>query len=85
VAVELNSFRCGHDAAIFAVIEGIVEASGTPFFAFRDLDENKPSGSIKIRLETIHHFLTRHRETIRAEAELTQQLDRAWHPDMVEA
>ncbi|MBT8403397.1 MAG: CoA activase [Gemmatimonadetes bacterium] len=85
VAVELNNFRCGHDAAIFAVIEGIVEASGTPFFAFRDLDENKPSGSIKIRIETIHHFLTRHREAIRAEAEVAQQIDRAWHPGMIEA
>ena len=27
-----------------------------------DLDENKPTGSIKIRVETISYFLTRYRE-----------------------
>jgi hypothetical protein len=32
------------------------------FFNFKDLDENKPSGSIKIRVETIHYFLKRYRE-----------------------
>ena len=45
-----------------------MEASGTPFFAFRDLDENKPAGSIRIRIETIHHFLQRYRERVGAEA-----------------
>jgi predicted nucleotide-binding protein (sugar kinase/HSP70/actin superfamily) len=44
------------------VIEEIVESSGTPYFNFKDLDENKPSGSIKIRVETIHYFLKRYRE-----------------------
>ena len=66
IAIELNSFRCGHDATILSVIEGIVEASGTPLFSFRDLDENKPSGSIKIRVETIHHFLKQYREGLQA-------------------
>ncbi len=42
-AIEFSSFKCGHDAPIYNVIEGILEASGTPFFAFKDLDENKPS------------------------------------------
>jgi predicted CoA-substrate-specific enzyme activase len=64
IALEVNSFRCGHDSPIFSVTEGIVEASGTPFFCFKDLDENKPSGSIKIRIETIHYFLKRFREKI---------------------
>ena len=59
---EISSFRCGHDAIIFGAIEGIIESSGTPFFSFRDLDENKPSGSIKIRVETIDYFLKRYRE-----------------------
>ena len=51
--------RNGLDAPIMAVVEGIVEQSGTPYFAFKDLDENKPSGSIKIRVETIDYFLKR--------------------------
>jgi predicted CoA-substrate-specific enzyme activase len=64
IAMGIGSFRCGHDAPIFAVIEAIIESSGTPFFSFRDLDENKPSGSIKIRVETIHYFLKRYREKL---------------------
>jgi hypothetical protein len=46
------------------VIEGIIEQSGTPYFCFKDLDENKPSGSIKIRVETIDYFLRRYREEV---------------------
>lgn len=61
-AIELSSFKCGHDAPIYNVIERILETSGTPFFAFKDLDENKPSGSLRIRVETVDHFLRLHRE-----------------------
>jgi predicted CoA-substrate-specific enzyme activase len=74
IALELNSFRCGHDATIFSLIEAVVESSGTPFFAFRDLDENKPSGSIRIRIETIHHFLERYREVLAGERQVLQAL-----------
>jgi len=64
VALEMSSFKCGHDAPIYGVIEGIIEKSGTPYFCFKDLDENKPSGSIKIRVETIDYFLRRYREDV---------------------
>src|ERR1700744_2201612 len=64
VALEISSFKCGHDAPIYGVIEGIIEQSGTPYFCFKDLDENKPSGSIKIRVETIDYFLRRYRDDI---------------------
>ena len=62
VALELSSFKCGHDAPIYTVVEEIVENSGTPYFCFKDIDENKPTGSIKIRVETIAYFLKRYRE-----------------------
>jgi predicted CoA-substrate-specific enzyme activase len=62
VAVELSNFKCGHDATIFSVIEEIIERSGTPYFAFKDLDENRPAGSIKLRLETIDYALKRYQE-----------------------
>ena len=62
VALELSSFKCGHDAPIYSVVEGIIEKSGTPYFSFKDIDENKPSGSIRIRVETIHYFLKRYIE-----------------------
>jgi predicted nucleotide-binding protein (sugar kinase/HSP70/actin superfamily) len=62
VALELSSFKCGHDAPIYATIEEIIEKSGTPYFCFKDIDENKPTGAIRIRIETIAYFLKRYRE-----------------------
>src|SRR5690606_10873746 len=62
VALELSSFKCGHDAPIYTVVESIIERSGTPYFSFKDIDENKPTGSIRIRVETIHYFLKRFTE-----------------------
>jgi predicted nucleotide-binding protein (sugar kinase/HSP70/actin superfamily) len=62
VALELSSFKCGHDAPIYSVVEEVVEHSGTPYFCFKDIDENKPTGSIRIRVETIGYFLKRYRE-----------------------
>ncbi len=35
VALEVSSFKCGHDAPIYGVIEGIIEKSGTPYFSFQ--------------------------------------------------
>jgi predicted CoA-substrate-specific enzyme activase len=64
VALEMSNFKCGHDAPIYSVIEEIIENSGTPYFYFKDIDENKPTGSIKIRVETIDYFLSRYRENI---------------------
>jgi predicted CoA-substrate-specific enzyme activase len=78
VALEMSSFKCGHDAPIYGVIEGIIEKSGTPYFCFKDLDENKPTGSIRIRVETIDYFLRRYREEIirrrKAEQDIESQL-----------
>jgi predicted CoA-substrate-specific enzyme activase len=62
VALELSSFKCGHDAPIYTVVEEVVQNAGTPYFCFKDIDENKPTGSIKIRVETIGYFLKRYRE-----------------------
>jgi predicted nucleotide-binding protein (sugar kinase/HSP70/actin superfamily) len=62
VAVELSSFKCGHDAPIYSVIEEIFDCAGTPHFSFKDLDENRSAGSIALRVETIDYFLRRYRE-----------------------
>lgn len=64
VALELSSFKCGHDAAIYATIESIIEASGAPLFYFREIDENKPHGAFRIRIETIAYCLDRYRARI---------------------
>jgi predicted nucleotide-binding protein (sugar kinase/HSP70/actin superfamily) len=55
--LDLSSFRCGHDAPIYSVIEEKVSATQTPYFTFHEIDENRPAGSIKIRVETIDYFL----------------------------
>ncbi|MGD1214394.1 MAG: BadF/BadG/BcrA/BcrD ATPase family protein [Terriglobales bacterium] len=75
VALEISSFKCGHDAPIYGVIEGIIEQSGTPYFCFKDLDENKPSGSIRIRVETIDYFLRRYREEVIKKRKAVQEIE----------
>jgi predicted nucleotide-binding protein (sugar kinase/HSP70/actin superfamily) len=62
VGLDLSSFKCGHDAPIYTVVEEALESMGTPYFSFKDIDENKPTGSIRIRIETIDYFLRRYRE-----------------------
>ncbi|MBI2817549.1 MAG: CoA activase [Acidobacteria bacterium] len=76
VALEMSSFKCGHDAPIYGVIEAIIEKSGTPYFCFKDLDENKPAGSIRIRVETIDYFLRRYREHIIARRKAEMDIER---------
>jgi len=61
VGLELSNFKCGHDAPTYAAIEEIFECAGRPFFYFKDIDENRPAGTIKLRVETIAYFLERYR------------------------
>lgn len=75
VALEVSNFKCGHDAPIYGVIEGIIERSGTPYFCFKDLDENKPTGSIRIRVETIDYFLRRYREEVIRKRKAAQDVE----------
>ena len=75
VALEISSFKCGHDAPIYGVVEGIIEQSGTPYFCFKDLDENKPTGSIRIRVETIDYFLRRYREEVIRKRKAVQDIE----------
>ncbi len=75
VALELSSFKCGHDAPIYTVVEETVQTSGTPYFCFKDIDENKATGSIKIRVETIGYFLQRYREDLAHERSSRQEID----------
>jgi len=76
VALELSNFKCGHDAPIYALVEEIPEASGTPCFSFKDIDENKPAGSIKIRVETIDYFLRTHREQLVRQRHKRERVER---------
>ncbi len=55
--IRLSSYECGMDQPTYTPVQQIVERSGTLFFSFQDLDATKPAGSVKIRVETIAHYL----------------------------
>lgn len=62
--VRLSSYECGMDQPTYSPVQQIVERSGTLFFSFQDLDSTKPAGSVKIRVETIAHYLQKYSNAI---------------------
>ncbi len=58
--LRLSSYECGMDQPTYTPTQKIVEATGTLFFKFGDLDSTKPAGSIRIRVETIEHYLAKY-------------------------
>ncbi len=58
--IRLSSYECGMDQPTFTPAQRTVEATGTLFFKFGDLDSTKPAGSIKIRIETIVHYMSKY-------------------------
>jgi predicted nucleotide-binding protein (sugar kinase/HSP70/actin superfamily) len=60
----MSSYECGMDQPTYTPVQQIVERSGTLFFSFQDLDSTKPSGSVKIRVETITHYLEKYASSI---------------------
>jgi predicted nucleotide-binding protein (sugar kinase/HSP70/actin superfamily) len=64
ISIELSNFKCGHDSFISRTIDEIIGRSGKPHFSFRDLDENHPLASIRIRVETIDYFLKQYQAVL---------------------
>jgi predicted nucleotide-binding protein (sugar kinase/HSP70/actin superfamily) len=62
--VRLSSYECGMDQPTYSPAQQIIERSGTLFFSFQDLDSTKPAGSVKIRVETIAHYLRKYSQEI---------------------
>ena len=58
--IRLSSYECGMDQPTYTPVQKIVESRGTLFFKFGELDETKPAGSIKIRVETIVYYLEKY-------------------------
>jgi activator of 2-hydroxyglutaryl-CoA dehydratase/predicted nucleotide-binding protein (sugar kinase/HSP70/actin superfamily) len=56
-ALDLSSFKCGHDAPTYGIIDKIIGTAKVPYSALHDLDANKPGGSILIRVKTMIHKL----------------------------
>ena len=62
--IRMSSYECGMDQPTFTPVQKIVEATGTLFFKFGDLDSTKPAGSVKIRVETIVHYVKKYSSEI---------------------
>jgi len=62
--IRLASYECGMDQPTYTPVQQIVERSGTLFFSFQELDSTKPAGSVKIRVETIAHYLQKYSQNI---------------------
>lgn len=75
--LDLSSFKCGHDAPTYGLIDRVMEASGSPYSALHDVDANKPSGSIKIRVKTYGYTLRLAEEKLEDEAIKKMQLERS--------
>ncbi len=55
--LDLSSFKCGHDAPTYGIIDKVISTAKAPYSALHDIDANKPSGSIGIRVKTYAHKL----------------------------
>ncbi len=75
VVLDLSSFKCGHDAPTYALIDSIIQTSKTPYAALHDIDANKPGGSIKIRVRTYAHALKLHEERLQDFSKRKNQLE----------
>lgn len=76
VVLDLSSFKCGHDAPTYGLIDNIINSSSTPYSALHDIDANKPSGSIKIRVKTYAHTLKRYEDELAETAAKRSELER---------
>ncbi|MED4731059.1 BadF/BadG/BcrA/BcrD ATPase family protein [Aneurinibacillus migulanus] len=82
--LDLSSFKCGHDAPTYGLIDSIISTAGTPYSALHDIDANKPSGSIKIRVKTYAHSLGLHEERLQDLAQKKAELQRRLEQKRVE-
>ena len=74
--LDLSSFKCGHDAPTYGIIEKIVSTSKVPFSALHEIDANKPGGSILIRVLTTIHKLKLVEELLSDQADAKVELAR---------
>jgi len=75
--LDLSSFKCGHDAPTYGLIDSIIASAGKAYSALHDIDANKPSGSIKIRVKTYAYTLMLLKEKLEDQGAKKVELDRA--------
>jgi activator of 2-hydroxyglutaryl-CoA dehydratase/predicted nucleotide-binding protein (sugar kinase/HSP70/actin superfamily) len=73
--LDLSSFKCGHDAPTYGLIDSVIASAGKAYSALHDIDANKPSGSIKIRVKTYAYTLMLLRERLEDQAQKKIELE----------
>ena len=73
-AIEVSSFKCGQDAAIYGELESVARRGGKPFLALHDLDETRPTGSLRLRLRTFLDAVERYEERIQTTRGVAEQV-----------
>lgn len=63
--IDISSFKCGHDAPTYGIIDSIVSASKAAYLALHDLDQTSPTESFKIRLKTFAYNLNKRMEKMK--------------------
>ena len=74
--LDLSSFKCGHDAPSYGIVDQIMSVSKTPYMAMHDIDANKPGGSIKIRVKTYAYALERYQEKLNDRSAQINELEK---------
>jgi len=74
--LDLSSFKCGHDAPTYGLIDRIHTTAKAPYSALHDLDANKPGGSIQIRVKTYGYKLDLVKEQLRDQSAARAELAR---------
>jgi predicted nucleotide-binding protein (sugar kinase/HSP70/actin superfamily) len=74
--LDLSSFKCGHDAPTYGLIDRIISTAKRPYAALHDIDANKPSGSMNIRVKTYAHTLKLREEELGDVARKKEELKR---------
>ncbi len=62
--IHFSSYECGMDQPTYTPVQKIVEASGSLYFKFGDLDATKPAGSVNIRVQTIVHYMEKYSQDL---------------------
>jgi predicted nucleotide-binding protein (sugar kinase/HSP70/actin superfamily) len=73
--LDLSSFKCGHDAPTYGIIDSIINTANAPYSALHDIDANKPTGSMKIRVKTYAYSLSLREEAMRDLAARRRELE----------
>lgn len=65
--IDISSFKCGHDAPTYGIIDSITGAAKAAYLTLHDLDQTSPTESFKIRLKTFAYNLNKRIEHMRSD------------------